>query len=477
MIVAKAYQDESVGVFGLGRSGLSAARALIAGGANVVAWDDDEDKRVIAKTEGIPLGDLYDDDLAKFAALVLSPGVPLTHPEPHPLVIRAAKANCPVIGDLELFAQTPTEAQVVGITGTNGKSTTTALVAHVLKVCGITAEAGANLGRPVLDLPVLGKGAVYVLELSSYQIELAPTLACDIAVLLNISPDHLDRHGTLARYVRVKKQLFAKQFQSGAAIVSVDDPYSAGVYTEIGETGRISLIPVHVGDVAADGISVEHGILYDRTGPRERSFDLSDVPALRGAHNWQNAAAAYAIALIVGADPAAIGAALQSFAGLAHRMEIADEIDGVLFVNDSKATNAAAASHALAAFDSIYWIAGGQAKNGGITDLVPLFDRVRHAFLIGEAADRFAETMGSDVPHTVARDLETAVTMAQEKAATDKAEAPVVLLSPACASFDQWRDYEERGNTFCDLVHRLPGHHRAPDNEPGNGPGNGEGLA
>ncbi len=467
MIAARSFAGKRLGVFGLGRSGLSAVRALAAGGAEVVAWDDDAAKRAAAAAEGIPVGNLYSRDLRGFHALVLSPGVPLTHPEAHDLVHRAAEANCPVFGDVEIFSCESPQAQVVGITGTNGKSTTTALLTHALRECGFEAECGANLGTPVLDLPVLGRGGAYVLELSSFQIELTPSLACDVAVLLNITPDHLDRHGTMARYANLKRRLFEGQFRNGGAVLCLDDPHCAAIYDRLRQSGRENLIAVTIGKQVQDGISVEAAILYDHTGPCERTVDLSDVAALRGEHNWQNAACAYGAGLMLGADPAVLGAAIQTFPGLAHRMELADEIDGVLFVNDSKATNAAAAARALAAFDSIYWIAGGQAKNGGIDDLKPLFGHVRHAFLIGESGPRFARTLGPALPHTVTRDLESALALAHAKAAAESRGDAVVLLSPACASFDQWRDFEERGDAFRDLVRRLPGHHRDPRSREG----------
>ncbi len=470
MIAAATFANETVAVFGLARSGVAAARSLQAGGADVRAWDDSEDRRSDAAAKGVPLQDLYDTDFGSVAALVLSPGVPLTHPAPHPVAARAKAAGTEIIGDVELLLREDLPARLVGVTGTNGKSTTTALLTHVLEACGRRAVAGANIGAPVLDLPQLDADGIYVLEFSSYQIDLTPSLACDVAVLLNISPDHLDRHGGMEGYVAVKRRIFARNSREGAAIVGIDDPHGAGIYEQLKASGHGNLIPIAVGKEVRDGVYVLAGQLYDAMGDAKgdgggdgavKAADLNDATALRGAHNWQNAAAAYAAARALGVPGSEIAAALPSFPGLAHRMEVVATIDGVLYVNDSKATNAASAAYALAAFDDIYWIAGGRPKEDGIEPLQSLFGRLRHAFLIGDAAPDFAATLKGRAPYTVVGDLAAALGAASAQAAADGAGAPVVLLSPACASFDQFSDFEARGDAFRVLVAALPGRRTA----------------
>ncbi len=457
MIPATTFANRPVAVFGLGCSGLMAARALIGGGATVCAWDDSHDARHAAREAGVPVADLGDQDFAGFDALVLSPGIPLTHPAPHPIVVRARAAGCEVIGDVEVFVREGLPASLVGISGTNGKSTTTALLAHVLRRCGRAAAEGGNLGAPVLGLPWLGADGVYVLELSSYQIDLTPSLVCDVAVLLNISPDHLDRHGGMAGYVAVKKRLPDGCAADATAIIGVDDSLCAGIYDDLRARGQTPVIPIAVGAAAEGGVWVVDGVLHD--GRDGTEIDLTGAAALRGRHNWQNAAAAYAAARALGVDASDIAPALLDFPGLAHRMESIASVDGVLFVNDSKATNVTAAARALASFDGIYWIAGGRAKEPSLDALAAFFPRIRHAFLIGEAAADFAAGLAGHVAHSVSGDLDAAVVAAFERALADGEENAVVLLSPACASFDQWRDFEARGDAFRDLTAALPGRH------------------
>ena len=455
MIAAAIFANRPVAVFGLGRSGLMAARALQGGGAVVSAWDDDDDARRAANDAGVPLADLTGQDFAGFDALILSPGVPFTHPAPHPIVVRAQAAGCEVIGDVEVFVREGLPASLVGISGTNGKSTTTALLAHVLRHSGRSVAEGGNLGAPVLGLPPLDKDGVYVLELSSYQIDLTPSLVCDVAVLLNISPDHLDRHGGMAGYVAVKKRLFKKA--TATAIVGVDDAFCAGIYDDLKARGQTPVIPIAVGAPADRGVWVADGVLHD--GRDGTEIDLTEAAALRGRHNWQNAAAVYAAARALGAPTADIAPALLSFPGLAHRMESIGSVDGVLFVNDSKATNVTAAARALASFDAIYWIAGGRAKEPSLDALAPFFPRIRHAYLIGEAAPDFAASLAGKVTHTLSGDLDSAVAAAHARAVADGERGAVVLLSPAGASFDRWRDFEARGDAFRNLTAALPGHH------------------
>jgi UDP-N-acetylmuramoylalanine--D-glutamate ligase len=445
MIPVPQYANRTVAVFGLARSGLSAARALRAGGARVEAWDDSPARRAAAAE--FDLTDPMQTDWRRVAALVLSPGVPLTHPAPHPVVQQAKQAGVPVIGDVELFAGAALPARRVGITGTNGKSTTTALIGHVLRAGGRSVAVGGNIGMPVLDLEALGADGIYALEMSSYQIDLAPSLICDVAVLLNITPDHLDRHGTMAGYVAVKRRIFAGQSGHQTAVIGVDDEHCAGIYRELRAAGRQKIVPIAIGRRIEDGISVIEGRLYEGT-TAEPAVDLRDCAALLGAHNWQNAAAAFAVGRALGLSRAEIATGMQSFPGLAHRMERVAEVGGVRFINDSKATNADAAAKALACYAAIYWIAGGKPKEGGIESLDAFHPRIRHAYLIGEAAPLFAATLAGKVDTTIAGTLDRAVQAAYAAARREGMPGAVVLLSPACASFDQFIDFEARGEAF-----------------------------
>jgi UDP-N-acetylmuramoylalanine--D-glutamate ligase len=454
MIPVPQYANRTVAVFGLARSGLSAVRALAAGGARVRAWDDAEARRGAALN--CEIVDLVRADWAGTAALVLSPGVPLTHPAPHPVVLKARGAGVPVIGDVELFAGAGLKARRVGVTGTNGKSTTTTLIGHLLRSAGRAAEVGGNIGTPVLDLAPLGADGTYVLEMSSYQIDLAPSLVCDVAVLLNITPDHLDRHGSMAGYVAVKRRIFAGQGAAQTAVIGVDDAHSAGIYSELRATGRQKVVPIAVGHRVADGVSVIAGKLYEADGS-EPAVDLARCKTLLGEHNWQNAAAAFAVARALGLSHAEIASGLVSFPGLAHRMEEIATLDGIRFVNDSKATNADAAAKALACYDAVYWIAGGKPKEGGISSLDALHGRIRHAYLIGEAAPEFAATLAGKVAATVVGTLVRAVDEAYAAAKREAVPGAVVLLSPACASFDQFADFEARGDAFKRHVAALRG--------------------
>jgi UDP-N-acetylmuramoylalanine--D-glutamate ligase len=346
---------------------------------------------------------------------------------------------------------------IAGITGTNGKSTTTALAAHLLRGAGRTAQVGGNIGFPVLDLLPNTPEDIYVLELSSYQLELTERLRCTVAVLLNLSSDHLDRHGGMAGYVRAKRRIFHNQHASDWAIMGVDDDHGRELLAELRRDRGQRLLPVAVGHEIEGGVFAIDGRLYDAIdGAAAEVADLRPVATLQGAHNWQNAAAAYAVARAFGAAPEAAAAGLGSFAGLAHRMEPVATIDGVRFVNDSKATNPEAAARALASFDRIYWIAGGRPKEGGLEPVLPWLGRVRHAFLIGEAAEAFGRKLRAEgVRLTLCGDLATAVRQAAEAARREARDEPVVLLSPACASFDQFTDFEHRGEVFKRLVAEL----------------------
>ncbi|MBT4711085.1 MAG: UDP-N-acetylmuramoyl-L-alanine--D-glutamate ligase [Alphaproteobacteria bacterium] len=449
MIEISEFKGKKVAVLGLGRSGLSAVRALAAGGAELCAWDDNAGRRDAAEADGIPIADFYAMDWTGIAALVVSPGIPATGLDPHQIVRQARAFQCEVLGDVELFARRDLASKVVAITGTNGKSTTTALAGHVLRACGRRAVEGGNLGTAVLDLPELGEDGSYVLELSSFQIEQTKSLAADVAVLLNLSPDHLDRHGDMAGYVAAKKRLFAGQTPEQLAVVGVDDGDSRAVFDElVAQDGR-RVMAVSGNGPVDDGVFVVGGFLYDATAP-DAGVAVADLNRGRlvGPHNWQNAAAAFAIATELGCDPEPVAEALMTFPGLPHRLELVGEADGVRFFNDSKATNMDAAGRALGSFSNIYWIAGGRPKDQGLETLAPLFGNVRHAYLIGEATESFAATLGGGVPFSRSTGLAAAVADAHARAVSDGEEGAVVLLSPACASFDQFTDFQARGDAF-----------------------------
>ncbi len=433
MIVAQAWRGKRFAVLGLARSGAATARALVAGGANVVAWDADESKRAVfaadpvhgdpARLELAPL-----EDLAGFDALIVSPGVPLNA---HPLAASARAAGIPVIGDIELFAQARRDLpahKVVGITGTNGKSTTTALVHHILKTAGVPTLMGGNIGLPILGQDPLPEGGVYVLELSSYQIDLTQTLDCDVAVLLNVTPDHLDRYDGFEGYAASKARLFAMQTAASVAIVGTGDATSGAIAARLGGSGH------RIVSIAADP-----------------AVSNADWPALQGPHNRQNAAAAIATAEALGVDARDIDRALISFTGLPHRMERIATIGGVGYVNDSKATNPESSAPALAAFERVHWIVGGRAKGEDLDACAPAFAHVVHAYTIGEAGRTFADLLQPVMPVEQSVTLAVAVSSAAARAQP----GDTVLLSPACASFDQFADYEARGAAFRAAVEQL----------------------
>lgn len=460
MIPVHAYEGRRVAVFGLGRTGITAVRALQAGGAEVSAWDDNADTRAAAIKAGLELDDLNRRDWGDIAALVLSPGIPLTHPAPHRIVSLARAVGAPVVGDMELFAQAVggmPGVSVIGITGTNGKSTTTALIGHILKSAGRDVRVGGNIGEAVLGLEPPRPGAIYVLELSSYQLDLTQSLRCRVAVFLNLTPDHIDRHGDIVGYRTAKERIFACQQDGDVAIVGVDDEHSQGVCTRLKSKPGLNVIPVSSQRLASFGVYALAGKLYDDTsgGGARSVMDLARAQALPGSHNAQNAAAAYAAVRALGISITDAVAGIVSFPGLPHRQERVGEAGSLLFINDSKATNAEAAAQALGCYHDIFWIAGGQAKSGGIEALEPHFRRIRKAYLIGQDAELLRKQLGRGVPSENCGTLDRAL----QKAAIDAAESgfrrPVVLLSPACASFDQFRSYEHRGDVFRALVKDL----------------------
>ncbi|PSC05089.1 UDP-N-acetylmuramoyl-L-alanine--D-glutamate ligase [Alsobacter soli] len=459
MIPVTCFSGQSVALFGLGGSGLATAQALAAGGAMVAAWDDKPTSRGKAVEAGIPVVDLAEAEWSGFAALILSPGVPLTHPTPHWTVEKARAAGVEVIGDVELFcrerALRAPDAPFIAITGTNGKSTTTALIAHLVREAGLDAQMGGNIGTAVLSLEPPAPGRVHVVECSSFQIDLAPSLAPTVGVLLNVTPDHLDRHGSMENYAGIKERLVAG---AGTAVVGVDDDWCRAIVDRLKAAGR-TVVPISVDRPLDEGLYAEDHVIVRKThGLRIVLADLAGIGSLRGAHNAQNAAAAIAALEAIGADELAIRRGLASFPGLAHRMEQVGRAGKVLFVNDSKATNADAAEKALAAFPSaIHWIIGGVPKEGGIAPLAPWFGRVAKAYLIGKSSDAFAATLDGKVPYARCETLDNAVAAAAADAVASDAPEPVVLLSPACASYDQYPNFEVRGAHFRDLVLALPG--------------------
>jgi UDP-N-acetylmuramoylalanine--D-glutamate ligase len=462
MIRVTTFADKEVAVFGLGLSGLAACRALMAGGASAVAGDDDAAGREAAARIGVAVEDLAQADWSRFAALVLAPGVPLTHPEPHWVVRKARDTGVEIIGDIELFARERArrvpEAPFVAVTGTNGKSTTTALIAHILRSAGRDVQMGGNIGTAVLALEPPDPQRCHVIEMSSFQIELTPALRPTVGVLLNVSPDHLDRHGTMEAYAGLKARLLQ---EARHPIIGDDDDWCRDISERLRLAGRGWV------DIVSARSRVRHGWYATGstlvsgapwTGPAGAFADLAGIGALRGRHNIQNALAASAAAMSLGVPAAEVARALATFPGLPHRLEEIGRLGPVLFINDSKATNADSAATALAAFErDVFWILGGRPKQGGIASLTSYFPRVAKAYLIGEATEEFAATLGGRVPFERCGTLDRAVAVASADAAASGAHEPIVLLSPACASFDHYRNFEVRGEAFRALVAALPG--------------------
>lgn len=465
MIDLSGFRGQKIAVMGLGKTGLSAALSLMQSGVEVWAWDDTEASRIHAESLGILVVDLTMAPFHDLSFIIWSPGIPHTHPTRHRVAERAEMAGVPIVCDIDVLCRVETKADYIGVTGTNGKSTTTALIGHTLKEFRPT-QIGGNIGVPVLDLDPMGHEGTYVLELSSYQTELSPSFAPVGVVFLNITPDHLYRHGGLQGYIDAKKKIFANPpvgQRKPIAVICIDTEECFDIAEELEEDDVWTVIPVSTRQRLDKGIFVEDGQLFEvREGEAIRITDLHAMTYLKGQHNHENIACAYGVIRhVYGEEPEKIIAAMASFGGLPHRQFLVRTINGVAYVNDSKATNADATARALAVFRRIYWILGGQPKEGGLNGLDEYMDRVAHAYLIGEAAPQFAAWLAErNVPFTQCGTLDVAVAAAHRDAQMgNKAPhldgAGVVLLSPACASWDQFQSFEHRGDMFADVVHQL----------------------
>ncbi len=457
MIDLAVLKGSSFVVLGLARSGPATGRAPAAAGIGCVAWDDSAPAREQAAAMGATLVEPAAIDWSRANALIISPGIPNRLPTPHPVAVAARAAGKPILCDVELLARAEPKARFVATTGTNGKSTTTALIGHILREAGMPSEVGGNIGRGALDLAPLGTGGVYVLELSSYQLELLETFRANIAIWLNITPDHIDRHGDMAGYVAAKMNIFARQRPGDCAVIGTDDEPSRAAEREIAGRPGITCVPVALDRPVAGGISYRAGMLIDADG---YTVDFSDVPTLPGDHNAQNAAAAWAACRWLDVPRERIVAGLRSYPGLPHRQERVASVGNAVYVTASKATNADATARALSSYRNIYWILGGQAKEGGVAPLAAYFNRILHAFLIGEASDLFASQLKGKLPYTRCGDLQSALDAAHAYAQREGSGPSVVLLSPACASWDQWKSYEHRGDAFRAMARALPGAQR-----------------
>ncbi len=462
MIPVRGFEGQRIAVLGLGRSGLTAARALAAGGAEVLGWDDGPAGRAAAEAEGLAPHDLTRADWSTIAALVVSPGIPHLYPAPHPVIAAAMAAGVPVDNDVGLFFRSlatsdwddfDTAPRVVAVTGSNGKSTTSALIHHVLTRAGRASQLAGNIGRGALDIDPPGDGGVVVLELSSYQTDLARALTPDIAVFTNLSPDHLDRHGGMGGYFAAKRRLFAEGGPD-RAVIGVDEAEGRYLANQLAEgPADDRVIRISTGRLSGPGwlVQARKGFLTEwRKGRQVASIDLRPIAGLPGAHNHQNACAAFAATRALGLGPREIEAGFASFAGLPHRSQIVGERNGVRFVNDSKATNVDAAAKALAAFAKIRWICGGLEKDGGLDGLGEGRANVVKAYVIGREAAAFALKLG-DMPSEVCTTMETAVA----RAAAEAEPGETVLLAPAAASFDQYDNFEQRGDDFTARVRAL----------------------
>ena len=459
--------NKTVAVFGLGKTGMAVARELKLRGVHVIGWDDKEALRNEATKLKVSVQDLRYVDFSTVDILVISPGIPHTYPAPHPVAQLAKDAGVPIVSDIELFVSTYRDAKYIGVTGTNGKSTTTALIYHILKESGVPCAIGGNYGIPVFDLPVLGADGYYVFEMSSYQIELSPSIDFDISAILNITPDHLSRHNGMDGYVAVKKRIFHRKNKTGADtvnVVAIDDKYTKTMFDElVEEQPKAKNIPVSFSKKIDNGYYVtSKGLLIDNTkGEKNQLMDLSQLSNLKGKHNWQNIAVAFAVAKKAGIPTAKILKAIESFKTLEHRIENVGTFAGIQFIDDSKATNAESVKYAIDSMDDIYWIIGGRQKEGGISILEPQLGdgKIKRVFCIGECEKDFYNVTKKVLPSYRCHKLDKAVLKAFKLAVKDlrkkKVEKPVILLSPATASFDQYKSFEERGDHFKKLYAEI----------------------
>lgn len=452
--LAKTVGDRAVLVFGLGRTGTSLLKALRASGIRVVVGDDNPER-----LDGLDAEILtdYDQDYSNFGLVLLSPGVPFTHPEPHRVVRNAQQAGIEVICDVELFFRYAPPCRTVAVTGTNGKSTTVSLISHIFSICKKKVELAGNIGRPVFDIELVSEDVTIVLELSSFQIDLCPTFRPDVSVILNVTPDHLDRHGTIENYAAVKERICEGP---GRLIIASDDDFTKAMLTRAKAVGVRKIYEVSTISVLEKSIYVTDGTLFDGTGDVLMEVgSIESIPSLVGGHNYQNTACAYAAAHASGLAMEEIFAAIKTFPGLQHRQYLVRTINGVAYVNDSKATNAAAAAMALGCRQNIYWIVGGRKKKNGLEGLEEFFQHIKHAFLIGESTEDFSYWFDQyGMVYTKCFTLERAIACAHEMAQENRGQpggAGVVLLSPACASFDQFKSFEDRGERFLALVQQL----------------------
>jgi|APCry1669189534_1035231.scaffolds.fasta_scaffold13450_2 UDP-N-acetylmuramoylalanine--D-glutamate ligase len=434
------FVNQTFLILGMARSGQATAGWLKKKGATVFTFDDN----VLRNQANGGVKNINEIPWDSLTSVIQSPGVSFSFPKPHPFTEKAIAHNIPILCDINLLSISERQSKFIGITGTNGKSTTTALIGHILNQNKRNASVGGNIGIPALSLE---KAGTYVLELSSFQLEISSFLNLDISAWLNISEDHLDRHGTMEAYVRAKENIFQG---CKSAVISIDDPFSLSIYQKI----KNSQPTISVSIKTQADVWVSKGILYEGS---KNIMDLNPLVTLKGVHNHQNAAVAYATTREYGLSSLEITSALKTFPGLAHRLEIVEKTESTLFVNDSKATNADATACALESYKdySIYWIAGGRPKSQGIKPLKKHFPKIKHAFLIGEAQDDFAETLGRDVSYLKCESLDRALKAAVEKINEDKKVPSVILFSPACASFDQFRDFEERGDIFRNLARSI----------------------
>ncbi len=473
----KALDGKPVLIFGLGRSGMASAKALSDAGANVVVGDDSllssrqtEESGEILRSlgftrddiAGIEIFDLSQDDLSKYAFLLLSPGIPFTHPQPHDVVKKAQNADIEIICDIELFSRIYPDFKTIGITGTNGKSTTATLIQHILKEAGYKSQLGGNIGTPVFEFEVSDQNQWLVLEISSFQMDLCTLFRPDISIVLNLTPDHLDRHGDMDHYMEVKERIteLSKSSEYNSAIICSDDDYTKKIYDRACELGLREIMEISTMQSTSGGVYIQGNMLFDDIDKAAINVgDVSAIESLRGVHNYQNIACAYAAMRRIGLAQDIIWDALNSFAGLNHRQYHVRTINGVDYINDSKATNAASSAVALGCRDNVYWIVGGKQKKNGLDGLEEFFPHIKHAFLIGESTKDFSAWFDKyGLEYSCCNDLEKAVSNAHEMAQENRGQpggAGIVLLSPACASFDQFKSFEERGDKFTAIVKAL----------------------